>query len=165
MSKKFFLSFQSPAITTQTLVFTHHAMTRNHERHWIRGARAADRGVEVYAIYDGFANLVVSPRFLRFRPPVRVLRFPVYTAGLRFFDLRRNRDVCGRRVRPGGIGGHLGFACSFGVVLRERGMANSERANHGQQHVHAIERAHGRTHETRVLLLAQASVRVYYLYL
>ena len=50
---------------------------------------AAARGVEVYAIYDGFANLVVSPRFLRFRPPVRVLRFPVYTAGLRFFDLRR----------------------------------------------------------------------------
>jgi cardiolipin synthase len=50
---------------------------------------AASRGVEVYAIYDGFANLVVSPRFFRFRPPVRVLRFPVYTAGLRFFDLRR----------------------------------------------------------------------------
>ena len=50
---------------------------------------AAARGVEVYAIYDGFANLVVSPRFLRFRPPVRVLRFPVYSAGLRFFDLRR----------------------------------------------------------------------------
>jgi cardiolipin synthase A/B len=50
---------------------------------------AASRGVEVYAIYDGFANLVVSPRFLTFRPPVRVLRFPVYTAGLRFFDLRR----------------------------------------------------------------------------
>ena len=43
---------------------------------------AAARGVEVYAIYDGFANLVVSPRFKRFRPPVRVLRYPVYTAGL-----------------------------------------------------------------------------------
>ncbi len=50
---------------------------------------AAARGVEVYVIYDGFANLVVSPRFLHFRPPVRVLRFPVYSAGLRFFDLRR----------------------------------------------------------------------------
>jgi cardiolipin synthase A/B len=50
---------------------------------------AAARGVEVYAVYDGFANLVVSPRFLTFRPPVKVLRFPVYSAGLRFFDLRR----------------------------------------------------------------------------
>lgn len=50
---------------------------------------AAARGVEVYAIFDGFANLVVSPRFKRFRPPVRVLRYPVYAAGLRFFDLRR----------------------------------------------------------------------------
>jgi cardiolipin synthase A/B len=50
---------------------------------------AAARGVDVYAIYDGFANLVVSPRFKHFRPPVRVLRYPVYSAGLRFFDLRR----------------------------------------------------------------------------
>ena len=50
---------------------------------------AAARGVDVYAIYDGFANLVVSPRFRHFRPPLRVLRYPVYSAGLRFFDLRR----------------------------------------------------------------------------
>jgi cardiolipin synthase len=50
---------------------------------------AAARGVEVYAIYDGFANLVVSPRFKHFRPPVRVLKYPVYAAGIRFFDLRR----------------------------------------------------------------------------
>jgi cardiolipin synthase len=50
---------------------------------------AAARGVEVYAVFDGFANLVVSPRFQRFRPPVRLLRYPVYSAGLRFFDLRR----------------------------------------------------------------------------
>jgi cardiolipin synthase len=50
---------------------------------------AAARGVEVYAIFDGFANLVVSPRFKHFRPPVKVLKYPVYGAGLRFFDLRR----------------------------------------------------------------------------
>jgi cardiolipin synthase len=50
---------------------------------------AAARGVEVYAIYDGFANLVVSPRFKHFRPPIHVLRYPVYGAGIRFFDLRR----------------------------------------------------------------------------
>jgi cardiolipin synthase A/B len=52
-------------------------------------AEAAGRGVEVYAIYDGFANLVVSPRFKRFGPRLRVLEYPVYTAGWRFFDLRR----------------------------------------------------------------------------
>lgn len=50
---------------------------------------AAARGVEVHAIFDGFANLVVSPRFKHFRPPVRVLQYPVYSAGLRFFDLGR----------------------------------------------------------------------------
>ncbi|GAA4365596.1 phospholipase D-like domain-containing protein [Nocardioides caricicola] len=52
-------------------------------------AAAADRGVEVYCIYDGFANLVVSPRFKRFPATMKVLRFPVYPAGLRFFDLSR----------------------------------------------------------------------------
>ena len=50
---------------------------------------AADRGVEVYCIYDGFANLVVSPRFKRFPPTMKVLRYPAYSAGWRFFDLRR----------------------------------------------------------------------------
>jgi cardiolipin synthase A/B len=52
-------------------------------------AAAADRGVEVYCIYDGFANLVVSPRFKRFPTSMKVLRYPVYAAGWRFFDLRR----------------------------------------------------------------------------
>ena len=50
---------------------------------------AAERGVEVYAVYDGFANLVVSARFQRFSPRLRVLEYPVYNAGWRFFDLRR----------------------------------------------------------------------------
>jgi cardiolipin synthase len=50
---------------------------------------AAARGVEVHAIYDGFANLVVSSRFKRFSPRMRVLEYPVYNAGWRFYDLRR----------------------------------------------------------------------------
>jgi cardiolipin synthase len=52
-------------------------------------ADAAHRGVEVYCIYDSFANLVVSPRFKRFPAPMKVLPYPVYNAGLRPFDLRR----------------------------------------------------------------------------
>ncbi|WP_240771374.1 phospholipase D-like domain-containing protein [Nocardioides sp. GY 10113] len=50
---------------------------------------AAERGVEVYVIYDAFANLVVSPRFQRFPSSIKVLRYPVYPAGWRFFDFRR----------------------------------------------------------------------------
>jgi cardiolipin synthase len=50
---------------------------------------AAARGVEVYLIYDAFANLVVSPRFKHFPPSVKVLRYPVYAAGWRPLDLRR----------------------------------------------------------------------------
>ncbi|WP_323791476.1 phospholipase D-like domain-containing protein [Nocardioides sp.] len=51
-------------------------------------AEAAERGVEVYCIYDGFANLVVSPVFKRFPATMKVLKFPLYAAGWRFFDLR-----------------------------------------------------------------------------
>jgi cardiolipin synthase A/B len=51
--------------------------------------RAAERGVEVYAIYDAFANLVVSPSFKIFPRTLKVLAYPVYNAGWRFFDLRR----------------------------------------------------------------------------
>ena len=50
---------------------------------------AAARGVEVHCIYDSFANLVVSPRFKSFPPSMKVLPYPVYNAGWRFFDLRR----------------------------------------------------------------------------
>jgi cardiolipin synthase len=50
---------------------------------------AADRGVEVYCIYDSFANLVVSPRFKRFPASMKVLPYPTYNAGWRFLDLRR----------------------------------------------------------------------------
>lgn len=38
---------------------------------------AAERGVDVCVIYDGFGNLVVDPRFFKFSPKVKVFRFPV----------------------------------------------------------------------------------------
>ena len=50
---------------------------------------AADRGVEVRVIFDSFANLVVRPPFKHFPAGVKVLAYPVYSAGWRFFDLRR----------------------------------------------------------------------------
>ncbi len=51
---------------------------------------AASRGVDVYVIYDAFANLVVSPRFFRFPSTVHVLRFPVFRPGLLHLDLRHS---------------------------------------------------------------------------
>jgi len=50
---------------------------------------AAQRGVDVYVIYDTFANLVVAPAFKHFPPDLKVLRYPVWSAGLRFWDLGR----------------------------------------------------------------------------
>jgi len=75
-------------------------------------ADAADRGVDVYCIYDGFANLVVSPRFKRFPPNVKVLRYPVYAAGWRFFDLRRyGRDH--RKILV--VDDHVGFVGGYNI--------------------------------------------------
>lgn len=51
--------------------------------------RAAERGVDVRVIYDGFGNLVVPARFYRqFHPDVRVLRFPVVRPQLLITPLR-----------------------------------------------------------------------------
>jgi len=49
---------------------------------------AAERGVDVYVIYDAFANLVVPRRFLRFPKSVHVLRFPVIRFTVRFLSPR-----------------------------------------------------------------------------
>lgn len=40
--------------------------------------RAAERGVEVYIMYDGFANLVVPRYFKRFKSSMHVLRYPIF---------------------------------------------------------------------------------------
>jgi cardiolipin synthase len=50
---------------------------------------ASRRGVDVHVIYDGFANLVVAPSFLRFPAPIQVLRYPVFAVGWRFFSPRQ----------------------------------------------------------------------------
>ena len=73
-------------------------------------SEAAGRGVDVYAVYDGFANLVVSPLFKRFGPRLNVLEYPVYNAGWRFFDLRRygrdHRKILVVDDRVGFVGGY-----------------------------------------------------------
>jgi len=51
---------------------------------------AAARGVEVFFIYDGFANLVVRRRFFSFGPQVQVMRYPVFRAGMLLLDVRKS---------------------------------------------------------------------------
>jgi cardiolipin synthase A/B len=73
---------------------------------------AAGRGVDVYAVYDGFANLVVSPLFKRFGPRLKVLEYPLYNAGWRFFDLRRyGRDH--RKILV--VDDHVGFVGGYNI--------------------------------------------------
>jgi cardiolipin synthase len=51
---------------------------------------AAARGVEVFVVYDGFANLVVNRRFFDFGPAIEVMRYPVFKAGMLWFDVRKS---------------------------------------------------------------------------
>ncbi|MHA7265414.1 phospholipase D-like domain-containing protein [Arthrobacter halodurans] len=51
-------------------------------------ADAAERGVEVFVVYDGFANLVVPRAFYRFHPNIHVYRFPVLRPSRLFTPLR-----------------------------------------------------------------------------
>ncbi|MCV9996046.1 phospholipase D-like domain-containing protein [Paeniglutamicibacter sp. ZC-3] len=51
-------------------------------------AEAAERGVEVFVVYDGFANLVVPQSFYRFHPKIHVYRFPVLRPSRLFTPLR-----------------------------------------------------------------------------
>jgi cardiolipin synthase A/B len=74
--------------------------------------RAADRGVDVYVIYDAFANLVVPAQFKRFPPSLHVLEYPVFPAGWRFYDLRRSgRDH--RKILV--VDGDVGFVGGYNV--------------------------------------------------
>ncbi|MDO5712583.1 MAG: phospholipase D-like domain-containing protein [Micrococcales bacterium] len=66
---------------------------------------AARRGVEVFVIYDGFANLVVNPRFYRFPDGIHVLRFPVIRMGMLRLDMRHlGRDHRKIVVTDGEVG-------------------------------------------------------------
>ncbi len=51
---------------------------------------AAERGVDVFVIYDGFANLVVRRRFFAFGPRVNVMRYPAFNPGMLLFNVRKS---------------------------------------------------------------------------
>src|SRR5699024_8302082 len=51
---------------------------------------AAERGVEVYVIYDAFANLVVPPSFFQLPDSIHVRRHPLFGGGWMFFHPRHS---------------------------------------------------------------------------
>jgi cardiolipin synthase len=72
---------------------------------------AAGRGVQVFLVFDGFANLVVPREFKQFPPGVHVLKFPTLRGGWAF-DLRRTgRDH--RKVLV--VDGAVGFVGGYNI--------------------------------------------------
>lgn len=66
---------------------------------------AAERGVEVFVVYDGFANLVVRRSFFRFPASVNVVRYPALKLGMLLLDVRKSgRDHRKLLVVDGDVG-------------------------------------------------------------
>ncbi len=73
---------------------------------------AAERGVEVRVIYDGFANLVVRRSFFAFPPSVQVIRYPAFRAGMLLLDVRKSgRDH--RKLLV--VDGEIGFVGGYNI--------------------------------------------------
>jgi cardiolipin synthase len=73
---------------------------------------ATQRGVDVYVIFDGFANLVVPRRFKRFPAPIHVLEYPVFPKPWRLLDPRRyGRDH--RKILV--VDGNVGFIGGYNI--------------------------------------------------
>jgi cardiolipin synthase A/B len=73
---------------------------------------AADRGVEVFVIYDVFANLVVRRAFFDFPASVNVVRYPALKPGMLLLDVRKSgRDH--RKLLI--VDGEIGFVGGYNV--------------------------------------------------
>jgi cardiolipin synthase len=73
---------------------------------------ATERGVEVYAVYDGFANLVVPRSFKQFPPSLHVLRFPTFRPGMLVLNPRRaGRDH--RKILV--VDGEVGYVGGYNI--------------------------------------------------
>ena len=73
---------------------------------------AAERGVEVFVIYDVFANLVVRRAFFDFPPSVNVVRYPALKPGMLLLDVRKSgRDH--RKLLV--VDGEVGFVGGYNV--------------------------------------------------
>ncbi len=73
---------------------------------------AVDRGVEVFVIYDGFANLVVPPWFYRFDSRIQVFRFPVIRPSLLLRTVR-STGLDHRKLLV--VDGDIGFIGGYNI--------------------------------------------------
>src|SRR5699024_2790590 len=73
---------------------------------------AAERGVQVYVIFDSFGNLVVPWAFKRFPASVHTLKFPLWRPGILTLNLRKSgRDH--RKIVV--VDGEVGFVGGYNI--------------------------------------------------
>ena len=73
---------------------------------------AAERGVDVYVVFDSFGNFVVPETFKRMPPSVHTLRFPLFRPGLLTLNVRKSgRDH--RKIVV--VDGEQGFVGGYNI--------------------------------------------------
>jgi cardiolipin synthase len=73
---------------------------------------AAERGVQVYVVFDSWGNLVVPPAFKRFPDTVHTLKFPLWRPGLLTLNMRKSgRDH--RKIVV--VDGEVGFVGGYNI--------------------------------------------------
>ncbi|MDQ5854063.1 MAG: phospholipase D-like domain-containing protein [Chloroflexota bacterium] len=99
-------------VLLETFIWKDDAVGQEFKRRLIE---AADRGVEVYVIFDSFANLVVPRRFKRFPPQLKVLEYRLLPRIWQLLDPRRYaRDH--RKILV--VDGQTAFAGGFNIGAR-----------------------------------------------
>ncbi|MDP9310310.1 MAG: phospholipase D-like domain-containing protein [Chloroflexota bacterium] len=77
--------------------------------------RAAQRGLDVYAVFDGFANLVVPRQFKRFPPTIHTLQFRIVPKPWQLLNPRHyGRDH--RKILL--VDGNVGFVGGYNIGAR-----------------------------------------------
>ncbi|USQ77164.1 phospholipase D-like domain-containing protein [Ornithinimicrobium cryptoxanthini] len=128
--------------------------------------RAAERGVTVCVVFDGFANLVVPREFKTFPESVHLLKFPTIRSGLVINVRRTGRDH--RKVLV--VDGKVGFVGGYNIGdmyartwrdthIRVRGVAVWELQNtfvdfwnrHGKRHHPTLEDSGSPVWNSRIL--------------
>ncbi len=93
----------------ETYIWKDDAVGRAFKRELIA---AAERGVQVYVVFDSFGNLVVPWAFKRFPDSVHTLKFPLWRPGLVTLNMRKSgRDH--RKIVV--VDGEVGFVGGYNI--------------------------------------------------
>ncbi len=103
------IEYAKESIYLESFILKNDAVGKEIKKHL---ALKAAQGVDVHVLYDGFGNLVVSPRFKRFPKPVHVHAYWSISRPWHIFDPRRY-TVDHRKLLI--VDGHIAFIGGYNI--------------------------------------------------